>query len=85
MVAAVRLSYSTVKELMYTASDAISVAMAVGSVTTVPSCRVIDVRRPPAPGVMAVTWMLSGSGWVTMTWFSVWPGAGVTVTVRVRL
>ncbi|MNP30109.1 hypothetical protein D3C76_1231680 [compost metagenome] len=60
-------------------------AMAAGSVSTVPSCRVTEVRVPPGPGVMALTCTWSGTVWVTVTLFRVWPGAGVTVTVWVRV
>jgi hypothetical protein len=56
-----------------------------GLVSTVPSCRVIEVRVPPAPGVMELTWTWSGTVWVTVTLVRVWPVAGVTVTVSVRV
>ncbi|MNO96424.1 hypothetical protein D3C76_880950 [compost metagenome] len=65
-------------------SAAISAAISVELVTTLPSCRVIEVKRPPAAGVIAVTCTLSGSGWVITTFDRVWPGAGVAVSVRVR-
>lgn len=69
---------------MNTSLAAIRVAICAGSVITRPSCRVIEVRLPPGPGVMALTWTLGGNGWVTTTLLRVWPGAGVTVLVRVR-
>ncbi|MNN73771.1 hypothetical protein D3C81_1899170 [compost metagenome] len=69
---------------MNTSSAAISRAISAGLVTTCPSARVMDVSTPPAAGVIAVTWMLPGSGWVTVTLVRVCPFAGVTVVVRVR-
>ncbi|MNI55429.1 hypothetical protein D3C81_1084720 [compost metagenome] len=59
--------------------------MSAGLVSTVPSCKVIDVRVPPGPGVMALTCTWSGTVWVMVTLLSVCPGAGVTVTVWVRV
>ncbi|MNR48002.1 hypothetical protein D3C85_1671790 [compost metagenome] len=56
---------------MNTSLAAISTAICAALVTTVPSCRVMEVKRPPGPGVMAVTWTLSGNGWVTTTLDSV--------------
>ncbi|MNP05739.1 hypothetical protein D3C76_976970 [compost metagenome] len=78
------MAYWTVNWLMNTSSAAISRLISAGLVTTCPSARVMDVSTPPAPGVIAVTWILPGNGWVTTTLVRVCPFAGVTVVVRVR-
>lgn len=66
-------------------SRAMAASIAAAWVITRPSASVMEAMRPPAAGTIDVTSMSVGSGWVTRTSVSVWPGAGVAVTTRVRL